>query len=68
MGLKIMKFLKDLRVVFKQVNPRELAKIIKKTNKVVMIANKRGGMPQTLENMSSKGTLEMLTDLGNGSS
>jgi hypothetical protein len=43
MSLEIMKLLKDFRFMFKQVNSSKLAKIIKKTNIITMISNRRGG-------------------------
>jgi hypothetical protein len=43
MCLKFMKLFKYLKFVFKQINPRELAKVIKKANIVAMISSRRGG-------------------------
>jgi hypothetical protein len=48
--LKIMKFLKDIRFIFQQIDPCKLAKIINKTNIVFISSNRIRGI-DTLEDL-----------------
>jgi hypothetical protein len=67
MSLKTMKFINDIRPVFKQIVPCKFAKIVDKRNIVTMMSKRRGGWTHTSENTSSRGALDMLTNLGNRS-
>jgi hypothetical protein len=50
-SLEVLKFLKNFRFMFEQVNPCEFAKIIDKRNIVIVLSNRsRGRAPNIREN------------------